>query len=248
MVNGTIEVGKFDEAVRTAYLLSDDCKLYFDPNRIYIPTIDGSNSAFTKIRLDKSAFATYGDEKLTIGASLEKIKNILTNSPSDSTLYIDFDRTDGRLDFEVNGQQFMISQVDLDSIKSDIPDPDVDYSAEVTIAEEDLSRSIKGADIMNADRMTFIYNSDSGIFRMEARGDSDITMQEMNSDELIDVEGTSAEVVFSHTFLEILRKSLPKAVEITILLENDRPGLFKFDVVNGAGTVEFMIAPIIDPN
>lgn len=244
MIDAKIGISELDETLQVAYDLSNECEARFSEKGVCIPIVHSSLSAFAKIDLQPVAFDEYDCEEQTIGLSLKKLKKIVSNSSSDSKLSIQLEEDDHRLFLESDMQQYEIALIDLENIQSP-PNIEDNYSTEIQVSQKDLERSVTAADMFSED-ITFSYDSEGNTFLMEAEGDTDITRKILDENDLVNAEGDSAEVVFGLSFLTQLCNSIPSDSVVTMKLKQDRPGLFEYDVIEGAGSVQYVLAPRID--
>jgi hypothetical protein len=82
---------------------------------------------------------------------------------------------------------------------------------------------------------------------IEAEGDKDSTKKRFSGDEITVENQAFGEATFSLDFLTILTDSLPTEGEVQIHLPYDRPALFQYQILDDAGTVEYLQAPRIVP-
>jgi proliferating cell nuclear antigen len=81
---------------------------------------------------------------------------------------------------------------------------------------------------------------------MIAEGDTDNIRREFGKDELKSLTPNEARSLFSLDYLKDMGKVMSKAAEVEIFLGLDHPVRFSFDIANGNGHVEYLLAPRIE--
>ena len=242
MIDTTISTGKIDEALQIAYSLSDECKMIIQSDKVCFPAAHESISAFAEVTLQSAAFRQYNCEEQTIGLPLGKVEKILSNASSDDYISIETNDHSNRISIEVDKQKYKISPINLESMSSR-PNLDPNYSTHIELMRNDLSQAVSAANIFS-EHAAFNY-TEAGDLIIKSTGDTDDIQTLIPNEDLMISSGNPAEVNFGLDMLDNLCQSIPLESTVSIMLEDNRPGLFEYEVAGGDGYVRYFLAPRI---
>jgi proliferating cell nuclear antigen len=94
--------------------------------------------------------------------------------------------------------------------------------------------------------MALGINPKDETFYMIADGDTDNIRREFSKDELKSLTPNEARSLFSLDYLKDMGKVMSRAPEVEIFIGLDHPVRFSFDIANGNGHVEYLLAPRIE--
>ena len=243
---GTITVGylqRFLDAIRT---LDDECRLRVAPSGVSASVVGEANATMVEARLDASAFEAYHTNGGVIGVPVRRLREIVrmsTNSALMKSELIDSETLRvraGALDcsLQLRDPATMRSTSGLESDE---------YPSVVVLEGGELKRILKAAGHVDS-AVDFYVQNDDGRFVAEADNGDDSFRAPRAADDLVEVfvgeESTASR--FDLGYLRKAKRAIRKRTEVTLALGTDLPLSMTFDIADGAGNVEYGIAPMVE--
>jgi len=150
-----------------------------------------------------------------------------------------------KIQVSVHGYHYSITLLDTNTIRKDPNPPTINLPGKLTISGDDLNNAIKAAAVIS-DKIAIGINPKDETFYMIADGDTDNIRREFSKDELKSLTPNEARSLFSLDYLKDMGKVMSRAPEVEIFIGIDHPVRFSFDIANGNGHVEYLLAPRIE--
>lgn len=239
-----INAGKFMNSIEAISRLVDEIKLTLDEEGIKSKAADPANVAMVIFYINKDGFDKYEiDEEMTVGLNLNRIEDIL--KVASKTDLIELKSEDGsQLSISVSGFDYNISLLDPSTIQQQPEIPDLDLPAEIVLDGDEIRRAVRASEKISD---YVVLSTKGNVFQISAEGDNDSVKMELPEDKLIHIK-TEEDVrsLFSLDYLADMSKSIKRATETKLELGTDYPVNIQFDIVDGEGQVEYLLAPRIE--
>jgi proliferating cell nuclear antigen len=245
MLKATIDAEIFREAIDAISALVPECRLHTADNGISTRAVDTANVAMISLELKQEAFDSYKATKSQVGVDISKMKNIFNMMGKGDLISLELPENAQKLQVSVHGYQYSITLLDTNTIRKDPNPPTISLPGKLTISGDDLNNAIKAAAVIS-DKIAIGINPKDQTFFMIAEGDTDHIRREFGKDELKSLTANEARSLFSLDYLKDIGKVMSRAAEVEIFLGIDHPVRFSFDIANGNGHVEYLLAPRIE--
>jgi proliferating cell nuclear antigen len=245
MLKATIDADIFREAIDAISALVPECRLHTADNGISTRAVDTANVAMISLELKKEAFDSYKATKSQVGVDISKMKNIFNMMGKGDLISLELPENAQKMQLSVHGYQYSITLLDTNTIRKDPNPPTINLPGKLTISGDNLNNAIKAAAVIS-DKIAIGINPKDETFYMIAEGDTDNIRREFGKDELKSLTPNEARSLFSLDYLKDMGKVMSRAAEVEIFLGLDHPVRFSFDIANGNGHVEYLLAPRIE--
>jgi proliferating cell nuclear antigen len=245
MLKATIDADIFREAIDAISALVPECRLHTADNGISTRAVDTANVAMISLELKKEAFDSYKATKSQVGVDISKMKNIFNMMGKGDLISLELPENAQKMQLSVHGYHYSITLLDTNTIRKDPNPPTISLPGKLTISGDDLNNAIKAAAVIS-DKIAIGINPKDETFYMIAEGDTDNIRREFGKDELKSLTPNEARSLFSLDYLKDMGKVMSRAAEVEIFLGLDHPVRFSFDIANGNGHVEYLLAPRIE--
>jgi len=245
MLKATIDADIFREAIDAISALVPECRLHTAENGISTRAVDTANVAMISLELKKEAFDSYTATKSQVGVDISKMKNIFNMMGKGDLISLELPENAQKMQLSVHGYHYSITLLDTNTIRKDPNPPTISLPGKLTISGDDLNNAIKAAAVIS-DKIAIGINPKDETFYMIAEGDTDNIRREFGKDELKSLTPNEARSLFSLDYLKDMGKVMSRAAEVEIFLGLDHPVRFSFDIANGNGHVEYLLAPRIE--
>jgi proliferating cell nuclear antigen len=245
MLKATIDADIFREAIDAISALVPECRLHTADNGISTRAVDTANVAMISLELKKEAFDSYKATKSQVGIDISKMKNIFNMMGKGDFISLELPENAQKMQVSVHGYHYSITLLDTNTIRKDPNPPTINLPGKLTISGDNLNNAIKAAAVIS-DKIAIGINPKDETFYMVAEGDTDNIRREFGKDELISLTPNEARSLFSLDYLKDMGKVMGRAAEVEIFLGLDHPVRFSFDIANGNGHVEYLLAPRIE--
>jgi proliferating cell nuclear antigen len=245
MLKATIDADIFREAIDAISALVPECRLHTAEGGISTRAVDTANVAMIALELKKEAFDSFKATKSQLGVDISKMKNIFNMMNKGDLISLDLADNAQKIQVSVHGYRYSITLLDTNTIRKDPNPPTINLPGKLTISGEDLNNAIKAAAVIS-DKIAMGINPSEQTFFMVAEGDTDNIRREFGKDELKSLSPIEARSLFSLDYLKDMGKVMSRAAEVEVFLGIDHPIRFSFDIANGNGHVEYLLAPRIE--
>ncbi|RXE55419.1 DNA polymerase [Methanoculleus taiwanensis] len=245
MLKATIDAEIFRESIDAMAALVTECRLHTEEDTLRTRAVDTANVAMVSLELKSGAFESYTATPGELGLDIAKMKNVLGMMGKGDTLTMDLPEEERKLEISFKGYRYSITLLDVNTIRKDPNPPTIELPGRVIISGNALNNAIKAAAVIS-DKIALGIDPDAMTFYMEAEGDTDHIKLALGEDELVSLNPVSARSLFSLDYLKDMGKVMAKAAEVEVHLGVDHPVRFAFDIADGNGRVEYLLAPRIE--
>tara|TARA_B110000263_G_C15289616_1_gene502573 strand:+ start:1243 stop:1986 length:744 start_codon:yes stop_codon:yes gene_type:complete len=244
MFRATIDTKILQEAISSAKVLVDECKIRLDPDSFRIRAVDPANVGMVDLELSVSSFSSYESDGETIGVNLTRLSDIISIARSDEQIEFEYDEETSKLNIRAGGLKYTLALIDPESIRKEPTLPDLDLPAKVVLDGRSLAQGIKAADMVS-DHIELGVDPEKETFYIRAKGDTDNVQLELGRDELTEIQVANAHSLFSLDYFKDMGKAIPKTTQVTLWLGEEYPIQISFPIADGAGEVTYLLAPRI---
>lgn len=244
MFEAIITAERLERLVETVNVLVDESKIHLNADETGITAVDPANVAMVDLTVSESAFESYDADGGLIGVNLNRLADVAGMADSDALVHLELDDETRKLHIEADGLEYTLALIDPESIRQEPDIPDLDLPAEVILEGDQLDRGIKASDMVS-DHLRLMVDDEAEQYVMEAEGDTDDVHFEVERDDLIELTSATADSLFSLDYLKDLNKAFNKDSEVRIVLGEEFPAKLHFDIMDGDGSVTYMLAPRI---
>jgi proliferating cell nuclear antigen len=245
MLKAAIDADIFRETIDVISALVTECRLQVSDTGIRTRAVDTANVAMVSIEVRPEAFTSFTATTQELGLDIAKMKNIIAMMNKGDTLSLDLPEDGHKLALNFRGYKYSITLLDVNTIRKEPNMPNLDLPGRVILSGSALNSAIKAASVIS-DKIALGIDPAAEIFYMEAEGDTDHIRLEMGKDELESLSTAEARSLFSLDYLKDMGKVMSRATQVEVLLGNDHPVKFLFDIADGNGHVEYLLAPRIE--
>jgi len=245
MLQARIDADILREVIDAIAALVTECRLHTTEDSIWIRAVDTANVAMVSLTLESSAFNAYTGSDGELGIDINKMKNIMGLTGKSDEISLDLPEDAAKMAITFGGYHYSLALLDANTIRKDPNPPNIDLPASVTISGSTLNNGVKAA-MTISDKIALGIDPDQETFFMEAEGDTDHIKLRLGQDEVVSLTPAPARSLFSVDYLKDMGKVMSRAEEIEIHLGTDHPVKFSFPIAEGAGRVDYLLAPRIE--
>lgn len=236
----------FRKSVEAIAALIDEAEFIVNEKGLTLKATDPSQIAMVDFELPKDAFKEFDvANELKLGVDMEYFRQIISRAKPDDALVLELSSEQSALSIKFKGKsQRSFSMPLIDVSKGQIPNPKIDFEAELTVKAGLLQDALKDAEILSSHIILgvtseYFYvsaNSSKGTFRNE-------TSKKEDTIKKFDVK-KECRAMFPLDYLKNMLKAPSGEDEITLHLKTDAP--LKMDFTNERARVTYYLAPRID--
>jgi len=245
MLKAVIDTDTFREMIDVIAAMVNECRMHISAEGFKMIAVDTANVAMVSLNLTTDAFSSFSASDDVIGLDITKMKNIVGLMGKGDELTLELPDGAGKMEMSFGGYKYSISLLDVNTIRKDPNPPTIDLPGKAVMKGTVLNNAIKGASLVS-DKIALGIKPDTGMFYLEAEGDTDHINLELGSDQLESLTAAEARSLFSLDYLREMGKVMTRADQITISIGIDHPVKLSFDVADGNGHVEYLLAPRIE--
>ena len=245
MLKATIDADIFRESIDAIAALVTECRLHTAEDHIRTRAVDTANVAMISLDLQSTAFNSFSATVGEAGLDITKMKNIIGMMGKGDALALNLLDEDRKLEMNFGGYRYSITLLDVNTIRKDPNPPAIDLPGKAVLRGDALNNAIKAASVIS-DKIALGIDPEAMTFYMEAEGDTDHIKLALGEDELIALNPVQARSLFSLDYLKDMGRVMARAEEVEVHLGIDHPVRFTFDIADGNGHVEYLLAPRIE--
>ncbi|MCK8519517.1 DNA polymerase sliding clamp [Methanoculleus sp. 7T] len=245
MLKATIDAEIFRESIDAIAALVTECRLHAADDHIWTRAVDTANVAMVSLDLRSTAFSSFSATDGELGLDITKMKNILGMMGKGDALTLNLLDEDRKLELSFGGYRYSLTLLDVNTIRKDPNPPAIDLPGKAVISGDALNSAIKAAAVIS-DKIALGIDPDAMTFYMEAEGDTDHIKLALGEDELVALNPVRARSLFSLDYLKDMGRVMARADAVEVYLGIDHPVRFAFDIADGNGHVEYLLAPRIE--
>jgi proliferating cell nuclear antigen len=236
-------VQRFLDAIRT---VNDEFQLEVTPDGMAGNVVNSSRTTMGSVRLDARACESYQATAGRITIQTGRLREVTRMTSNSDMMHLTLDGDSQTLDVEADGVECSIQMNDGGQIPV-VPGLDeADHPSVCVLEGGELKRIMKAAGHVSTE-VDFRIEHTHERFVAEANGDSDRLVAPREDDDVAEllVGAVPVASTFDLSYLRQIRRPIHKRTEVTLALGTDSPLLVAFDIADGAGHVEYSIAPVV---
>jgi proliferating cell nuclear antigen len=236
-------VQRFLDAIRT---VNDEFQLQVASDGMTGNVVNSSRTTMGSVRLDASAFESYQATTGKITIQTGRLREVTRMTSNSDMMHLTLDGSSQTLDVEADGVECSLQMGDGGQMPV-VPGLDeADHPSVCVLEGGELKRIVKAAGHVSTE-VDFRIEHTRERFVAEANGDSDRLVAPREADDIVEllVGAIPVASTFDLSYLRQIRRPIHKRTEVTLALGTDSPLLVAFDIADGAGHVEYSIAPVV---
>ncbi|MCK4526301.1 DNA polymerase sliding clamp [candidate division WOR-3 bacterium] len=244
MLEAKIEKKVLKEAIETIVAVTDEARLQITNGGFSLKAVDAASVAFCDFSLQKDAFVQYSiDEPRTVGMDFAKLLDMISVGGKEE-VELKMDGID-KLKIKNGSLSYALSLPNVDILRKEPNIPELEFPTKVEVGTEDLKRAIRAAKELG-DAIVFGVEEDK--FYIEAENEMDKMRMQLTKEQLVSLVAGEQPVIskFSTDYLSDIAKGFGVIESVKIGLGKDHPLSIGFEIAEGLGKVEYLVAPRID--
>ena len=243
MLNVTARQELMRTIVETLGVVVEEARLDFGDDGLTVRVVDPSHVAMIKMEVDSAAFEAWNIDETKLGLEMRKLKEILALAGAGDMVELAYNDESGQA--TINIGRIDLNLRPLDNTTLSPPNvPTIELPCGVTIAGSDLALALRAARQVG-DLVNFSL-TDSG-FSVNVSGSTDSVDVTFTKDELVAIDcSEAARSQYSLTYLTPMAKIFQGIEHVSLRFGENFPLKLTFDFADGAGHVEYFLAPRVE--
>ena len=243
MLNVTARQELMRTIVETLGVVVEEARLDFGEDGLTVRVVDPSHVAMIKMDVDSAAFETWELDETKLGLEMRKLKDILSLAGPGDMVDLAYNDESGQA--TVNIGRIDLNLRPLDNTTLSPPNvPTLELPCGVTITGSDFGQALRAArqvgDLVN---LSLTESS----FAVNVNGSTDSVHVEFSKDELVAIDcSAAARSQYSLTYLIPMAKIMQGIDNVNLRFGENFPLRITFDFADGAGHVEYFLAPRVE--
>jgi proliferating cell nuclear antigen len=244
MFDAKIKSAILKDIVEAASLLVEEGKFTITPEEIRLKAVDPAHIAMIELQLSVQAFEEYKATPMELGIDIDKLKKVIRLALPEDDIVLKWDEEANRLNISFTNLSHQMGLLDPSSMREP-KTPSVNLPAKITLKASDFDRGVKAAGIISD---YLVLTADPEAFELSCKGDTDTTNLHLPKDSLIAYQcEQKVRSLFSLDYLSNLMKIVKPTDAISLSIGNDLPVKIDFEIAEGKGKVNYLLAPRIEP-
>jgi proliferating cell nuclear antigen len=243
MFKVVINAGILKGAIEAISVLVDEGRVKLTKGEMGIKAVDPANVAMVSLSIPSKAFEKYEAKEGEIGLDIKKLNDILEMVENSENVELRVDPEAKKLNISVGDLSCSIGLLDLSHVRKEPSIPSLELPASVVLSGADFRRGTKAAEKIGD---SIVLGIENDTFYMEAKGDTDSIKLALPKSKLSEIKSVKVRSSYSLDYLGDISKIAGKSSEVKIELGNDYPVKLSFQIADGKGKIEYMLAPRIE--
>lgn len=247
VVAGIVEADTLQSYLDTLLSLVDECKIHFGDHGLRVSAVEPANVAmYQDVTLAPRAFEHFETPgQAVVGVPLTRLDERLGRADGGDLVEFALDMQTRKLSLEYRNIEQSVALIDPDSIRSEPDNPDLDLPNTLTIEGRRFEDAVAVAE-MTSDHLAIQGRPDDRQVCVVAENDVDDSVVTFDDETSIDADVTrECESLFSTEYLDSIAGPMPADAEVTITFGDEFPVVIEYETLEGALSVEAMVAPRI---
>jgi proliferating cell nuclear antigen len=244
MPSFTVETARLNQFTSSLSTILDEVVLEFEDDHLSASGVDPANVAMVFVTLQNTAFDNFDGEVAQYGITLSKLSDGLSLAEKGAPVSLSHDDEAYRLVFSGSGLTYNMGYMAPDSVRQSPGEPNVEWPVSLLMDADSFQRGITAADMV-ADHLTLNVSDDT--FRMQASGDTDDVVLELDEDDGITFEEAGEEVssILSLDYLKDIFSGIPTDATLELNLGESVPLRLTTPFADEQGYITYVLAPRI---
>ncbi|UPV72808.1 DNA polymerase sliding clamp [Halorussus limi] len=241
-----VDADAIQMAVELVDALFDECHLRLEAEGLRMAGVDPATVASVELTLGRAAFESYETTGVHTGVDLSRLGDVVQMADSGQLVEFDLASETRTLEIHIDGLEYTLALLDPETIRRppDSPSGGFDFAGEVVADADDFDRAVRAADMVS-NHLALGIDDDEDAFYVEATGDTDDVSLALPAEDLADLTTGEAHSLFSLDYLTAIDRAMPTDAEIRLRLGIEQPATIAYEFADGAGSVEYVVAPRI---
>ncbi|MGB1588914.1 MAG: DNA polymerase sliding clamp [Candidatus Poseidoniaceae archaeon] len=241
MLNITARQDLMKTIVETLGVVVEEARLDFKENGLFVRVVDPSHVAMIKMEVDSAAFDTWEVDETNLGLEIRKLKDMLSLGATDM---VDLTYNDDTGTATVNIGRIDRNIRPLDNSTLNPPNvPDLELPCGVTISGAELAQALRAGRQVGE---LVTLSLDDKKFSVNVKQIDEVHV-EFTKEDLVALDcGQAAKSQYSLSYLIPLSKVFQGIENVNVRFGENFPLKLNFDFADGAGTVEYFLAPRVE--
>ena len=239
-----VDAETIQTTVELAHALFEECHVRFGEDGLRLSAMDAATVASVEIALDAAAFDSFEAAAGHVGVNLSRLRDVVRMADRGRPVRFALNAETRKLDVRMDELEYTLAVLDPETIRSppDRPDGGFEFAGEVRAAAGDFERAVRAADMVSSHLALGIDDEE---FYVEAEGDTDDVSLALSADELLEFAPGPAHSLYSLDYLTAINRAIPRDGELDLRLGTEQPVEVGYEFADGAGSVEYLVAPRI---
>ncbi|MCX8190085.1 MAG: proliferating cell nuclear antigen (pcna) [Candidatus Diapherotrites archaeon] len=236
----------FRKNIEAIAALIDEAEFIVSEKGLTLKATDPSQIAMVDFEMPKNSFKEFQvDKELKLGADMDYFRQIMSRAKADDVIVLEIGADKAALSIKFLGKSSRSFSMPLiDVSKGQIPNPKIEFEAELSLKAGLIQDSLKDAEILSAH---IIFGVRNGIFYVSANSSRGTFAHEVqkNDSSIKKFEATKdCKAMFPLDYLKNMLKVLSSEDELKLFLKSDAP--LKLEFMNEKARITYYLAPRID--
>jgi len=235
----------FKKSMEAIAVLIDEAELVVTPNGLELIATDPSQISMVDFSMPKKAFEKFEVEETRIGLDLDYLNQVLSRVQAGDELTISLDDKKAFLLVSFNGKAQRSFQVPLIDIStSDVPQPKIEFDAELKISAGFLQNAFKDAALIST-HITLGCDEEKFFVRAKSsKGNLDEKLKQ-DKDTLPELKvKQECQSMFPLDYLQDMLKAASSGDTIELFVKSNAPIKVSYNI--GDANVTYFLAPRIE--
>jgi proliferating cell nuclear antigen len=243
MLNVTARQELMRTIVDTLGVVVEEARLDFGEDGLSVRVVDPSHVAMIKMEVDSAAFETWELDETKLGLEMRKLTGILGQGGAGDLVELTYDDESGQATIKIG--RIDLNLRPLDNTTLNPPNvPSLPLPCGVTITGSELAKALRATKLVGD--LVNLSLTDS-TFAVNVKGPTDSVNVEFSKDELVAIDcDEDARSQYSLTYLTPMAKVFEKIEHVNLRFGENFPLKLSFDFADGAGNVEYFLAPRVE--
>ena len=252
MFKAKIPIGVLKECVDVVRAIDDVVIVNISAGGWKIRVVDPANAAMVSFELDRNAFSDFQfetkggeEEKIKIGVDFAALGRVLDASivEKEAEVELELDEQAKNLFVKLDIFEYILLLNDPSSLIREPKPPVIDFSAQAIVETDKLIRSIHVAERINDHAMLVV---EEGVLYLKAKDERN-TLKSALSENVTKDHG-NPHSTHSLDYLFAMTKAMQHTEDVTLELRSDYPVSIGFEIAEGQGKVNYLLAPRMPPD
>ncbi|MBA4695556.1 MAG: DNA polymerase sliding clamp [Candidatus Poseidoniales archaeon] len=243
MLNVTARQELMRTIVETLGVVVEEARLDFGEDGLSVRVVDPSHVAMIKMDVDSAAFDTWELDDTKLGLEMRPLKEIMSQGQGTDMVELSYDDNTGQASIKIG--RIDMNMRPLDNSTLNPPNlPNLDLPCGVTIAGAELAQAIRASKLVGDLINMSLTESE---FSVNVKGPNREVNANFSKDELHAIDcDSAARSQYSLTYLIPLAKVFQGIEHVNLRFGENFPLMITFDFADGAGHVEYFLAPRVE--
>ncbi len=237
---------EFKKAVEAISVLVDEADFLVSGEGLSLKATDPSQISLVSFHMPKEAFKEFSIESgQKLGLDLDYLSQVMGRAKAQDSLEMSFQPRDSKIVLTLKGgssRKFSIPLIDVSS--SEVPNPNLEFDAELKLQAEVLQDALKDAKLVSSHVMLGVEAKHFFIKASSSKGETHNITEEGKKSLLEFNAKSSCHSMFPLDYLSDMIKGASPDTEVELRLKSDAPLELSYSI--GKASLSYFLAPRIE--